>query len=227
MLTEKQKKMVEDNMGLAIHVCKKHFHRGEPEEIRSFAMEGLVKAVKGYNENSETSFSTYAGVWIEGEINRRIRDGAFKSIRLPRSANDAIGKILYAFRKTCTDRDIYNPEEISKITGLKEEEIEKVLVGTTPMLSIDTTYAKKDGDSECSFGDTIPSKKLLDTTNFDFEMLDLLEKTLTKKELEVIRLKFEQDLPQREIGKIVGEKQVQVSRILKRAIEKLQETVMI
>jgi RNA polymerase sigma-B factor len=45
---------------------------------------------------------------------------------------------------------------------------------------------------------------------------------LTPREREIVRLRFEEDLTQAEIGKIVGLSQMHVSRVLRAAVEKLR-----
>ena len=50
----------------------------------------------------------------------------------------------------------------------------------------------------------------------------MLERSLTPREREILRLRFEDDLTQAEIGKIVGLSQMHVSRVLRQSVEKLR-----
>ncbi|WP_317049245.1 sigma-70 family RNA polymerase sigma factor, partial [Clostridium neonatale] len=52
---------------------------------------------------------------------------------------------------------------------------------------------------------------------------DLLNR-LDKKELEIVRLYYFEDMNQREIAEIYNTSQVQISKTLRRAINKLKET---
>ena len=52
--------------------------------------------------------------------------------------------------------------------------------------------------------------------------LDRLLRTITPREREVLRLRFEEDLTQAEIGEIVGVSQMQVSRIIRQAVTRLR-----
>jgi RNA polymerase sigma-B factor len=45
---------------------------------------------------------------------------------------------------------------------------------------------------------------------------------LTPREREIVRLRFEEDMTQAEIGEIVGLSQMHVSRVLRAAIDKLR-----
>jgi RNA polymerase sigma-B factor len=47
-------------------------------------------------------------------------------------------------------------------------------------------------------------------------------RSLTQREREVIRLRFEADLTQAQIGEIIGVSQMQVSRVLRQAIARLR-----
>ena len=47
-------------------------------------------------------------------------------------------------------------------------------------------------------------------------------RSLTQREREVMRLRFEEDLTQAEIGELVGVRQMQVSRVLRQAIARLR-----
>ena len=51
------------------------------------------------------------------------------------------------------------------------------------------------------------------------------EAQLTERERTVLRLRFEDDLKQREIGRRLGVSQMQVSRIMRTALRKILEAV--
>jgi RNA polymerase sigma-B factor len=56
----------------------------------------------------------------------------------------------------------------------------------------------------------------------DREALAALAATLTSREREIVRLRFDEDLTQAEIGALVGLSQMHVSRLLRAAIDKLR-----
>ena len=79
-------------------------------------------------------------------------------------------------------------------------------------------------DSEVTLGDVLPyhepGYELADAR----ASLDRLLRTLCRRDREVLRLRFEEDLTQREIGRRMGVSQMHVSRIIRGAIEELGET---
>ena len=76
MKNEIKSPLAEENLGL-VHLCANKFrNRGiEYEELYSAGCMGLVKAVKAYDAEHGTKFSTYAVPVILGEIKRLFRDG--------------------------------------------------------------------------------------------------------------------------------------------------------
>ena len=74
-MTEKESKLVEDNLPLARHIAKKWFGRTklENEDIISAAQYGLVKAAASYDPERGFCFSTYAVRVIENEIRMELR----------------------------------------------------------------------------------------------------------------------------------------------------------
>lgn len=74
-MTEKEQKLVEDNICLAVHIAKRWFGRTklENDEIVSAAYYGLVKAAVGFDPDRGFCFTTYAGRCIENEIRMELR----------------------------------------------------------------------------------------------------------------------------------------------------------
>ena len=74
-MTEREQKLVEDNIRLAVHIAKRWFGRTklENDEVVSAAYYGLVKAVVSFDPDRGFCFTTYAGRCIENEIRMEIR----------------------------------------------------------------------------------------------------------------------------------------------------------
>jgi RNA polymerase sigma-B factor len=52
--------------------------------------------------------------------------------------------------------------------------------------------------------------------------IDQLMRSITPREREVLRLRFEQDMTQAEIGEVIGVSQMQVSRLIRQAVARLR-----
>ena len=65
--------LVAHNMRLVVHVSKKYSQTIEQEELISIGSCGLLKAVRSFNVDKGTQFSTYAAKCIDNEILMFIR----------------------------------------------------------------------------------------------------------------------------------------------------------
>ena len=75
-LTDEQRQMVEDNIGLASFIAKKYINRTplDYEELFSICCEALCKAAMTYDPSSKWKFSTIACNTMKGHISNRLRD---------------------------------------------------------------------------------------------------------------------------------------------------------
>ena len=80
--------------------------------------------------------------------------------------------------------------------------------------------------TEAEPGDTLADTIGGDDDNFDRAeeraTIDRLMRSITPREREVLRLRFEEDLTQAEIGEIIGVSQMQVSRLIRQAVTRLR-----
>lgn len=190
------------------------------EDLKQVGMIGLLKAVEKYDKNSSTKFSTYAFMWIRGEILEYLR--CDKSIK-PSKDILLLSKKVDICRNTLRDRFNREPS-ISEIAFFLEEDSKNVL---------DAIYAKEfvlsadyvinqdeDGKDTCLY-DTIPYYEM----GYDEDILTLhsyLDK-LTSEERKIIDLRYYQDMTQSEVSKILGTNQVNVSRNEAKILKKLRQ----
>jgi RNA polymerase sigma-B factor len=102
---------------------------------------------------------------------------------------------------------------------------EQVLEARTAMhgmsaVSFETPRAGGDEDGE-TLGSTLGSEETGFALAEARATVDRLSQCLTDREREIVRLRFEEDLTQEEIGERVGVSQMQISRILRGALQKL------
>ena len=72
--------MIRENAGLIWSIVRRYYGRGaEPEDLYQLGCLGFLKAIRGFDLQYGTQFSTYAVPKIAGEIRRFLRDdGAVK-----------------------------------------------------------------------------------------------------------------------------------------------------
>ena len=213
--------LVEENSGLIWSVAKRFMGRGsEPHDLHQLGCLGFIKAVDGFDLQYGTQFSTYAVPKIAGEIRRFLRDdGAIKVSRTLKEQATAIKTT----RNRLTNALGREPtiQEISRQTGLTPEEIALAETATAGTESIQRETGDEGFSLENVLTDTESEERMVERIALK-QALD----RLPEREAMVIRLRYYHSLTQERIAKVLQVSQVQVSRIEKKAIERLRELMM-
>lgn len=213
--------IIDDNIGLVWNIVRRFNNRGyELEDLFQIGCIGFVKAVQRFNTDYETKLSTYAVPMIIGEIKRFIRDNG--PVKVSRSLKELACKV----RQLQDDeekngREELSIEELSNKLNVSKEDIVIALDSTSYVESLDR---KIYDDDETTIGERVVYE--------DNEYKDLLNKItiekmlemLNEKEKRVILYRYFKEKTQTEISNILGISQVQVSRIEKKALEKMRAT---
>ncbi|HYY73881.1 MAG TPA: SigB/SigF/SigG family RNA polymerase sigma factor [Solirubrobacterales bacterium] len=198
-------------------------YRGAPEQLEDLiqvANLGLVKALEGFDPERGKSFVAYAAPTILGELRRHFRDHVWE-IRVPRGLQERIAAVREAVAEL-SDEMGRSPSvaRIAQRLKLSEEAVWEALQAedSRRTLSLDTPRSHDDGES-------VPMVETLGSTDHGYDAVEVQlaaeDATLDEREREVLRLRFEEDLTQYEIGRLLGVSQMQVSRIMRRALRKL------
>ena len=208
-----------ENSGLIWSIVKRYYGCGvETDDLYQLGCIGFIKAVKGFDLNYGTQFSTYAVPKISGEIRRFLRDdGAIKVGRTIREK----GQTLWSARERLRHQlgREARLSELSEATGISVEEI----------ASIDlATIAPESLQQETAEGLTLES--ILRAEDGEETMLRTLAlrqavEALPEKERTIIALRYFRAYTQQECAAVVHISQVQVSRLEKRALKQLRTLV--
>ncbi len=198
------------------------------EDLIQVGSIGLIKAIEFFNTDKNTKFKTYASYFIRGEIKHYLRDKA-SMIKAPRELQELVFKISSAV-KQLKEKGFDEPteEQIAEVVGIDEEKIHEVmeieLCKTT--LSLDQAISSVD-DDDLTLIDKIPSGDYQEiiTSNENKIMLEQAIEKLPPELKEIIELSYYHDLNQREISEIIHISQMQVSRRLKKALNKMYEII--
>ncbi len=215
--------MVEENMGLVYSIVRRFQNRGyETEDLTQIGAIGLIKAVKKFNPEFNVQFSTYAVPMITGEIKRFLRDDG--AIKISRTLKE---NAMKGWRSEEALRRRLNREptihEISKECGIDAESLIEAFEAATPPESIyENIY--DNGEKKIHLLDIIAGEEIEDGI-INKVMIDDILKRLTPREKEIILLRYFKGKTQSEIAKIIGVSQVQISRIEKKAIERIRGSV--
>ena len=214
---EARELLVTENSGLIWSVTKRFFGRGaEPDDLYQLACLGFLKAVDGFDLCFGTQFSTYAVPKIAGEIRRFLRDdGAVKVSRVIKER--AVTIRLDRNELTNTLGREPTIAEIAAQTGLTTEDIALTECATASVESIHQITGENGFTLENVLTDTQTEERLLEQISLHQAIGNLSEREST-----VIKLRYFHGMTQQRVSVVLNVSQVQVSRIEKKALEKLR-----
>lgn len=221
---EAREVLIEKNLGLVHHIVKRFLGRGyEAEDLFQIGSIGLMKAIDKFDLSFDVKFSTYAVPMISGEIKRFLRDDGM--VKVSRSlkengwkAKQAAERISYTKGREAT------LEEIAEETGLSREDIVMALEANVEVESIYKSVYQSDGN-EIYLVDRIPEKKDDNEKLLNHMLLEQLIGELGEEERTLIMLRYFQDKTQVEVAKRLGISQVQVSRMEKKILIRMRESM--
>lgn len=218
---EARDKLIMGNLRLVLSVLQSFSNRGEnPDDLFQVGTVGLLKAIRGYNPEFGTKFSTYAVPLIAGELKRYLRDSG--SIRVSRSLRDVAYKALQA-KERLSAKLQREPtvEEIANETGLPSDEIVAALDAIVEPVSLYEPVYSDGGDSVYVLDQIKDTKNTDDNWTTSIAISEAIEK-LNKREQRILALRFFKGRTQTEVAAEIGISQAQVSRIEKGALDKIR-----
>ena len=202
-------------------------YRGSSEDIEDLiqvASLGLVKALDGFDLERGRSFVAYAAPTILGELRRHFRDRVWE-VRLPRGLQERTMAVSEAAGEL-SDELGASPtvSQIAERLQWQEDEVSEALQADEARrtLSLEVPRSKEDMGSATileTLGETEPGYDAVEA------QLAAEDAPLDERERRVLRLRFEGNLNQYEIGRRLGVSQMQISRIMRRALRKLLAAV--
>ena len=211
--------MLRENSGLIWSIVRRYYGRGvEPDDLYQLGCLGFIKAIKGFDFAFGTQFSTYAVPKIAGEIRRFLRDDG--AIKVSRSMREQAATI-FAAREKLKNTLGREPalSELSEETGFNAEEIAQCELAVAAPDSLQ----RETGDGltlEGMLGGESPEDGLIERIALR-EAID----ELPEREKMTILLRFFKGLTQEQAARLLGVSQVQVSRLERRALEKLRASL--
>ena len=192
----------------------------ELDDLIQVALVGILAALDRYDPDRGVEFTTFAWATVQGELKRHHRDRTW-GVRVPR-------RLQEAYLRTAVAVDDLRQElarqpslaEISARTGDDEE---------TVIQSIEVRSARQPG--------SLDARRAADTDAAGWEpgvdepaygavdersLLGALLPRLSTQEREVVELRFLEEWTQAQIAERLGCSQMQVSRLLARALDRLR-----
>jgi RNA polymerase sigma-B factor len=214
-------------MSLVRSLARRYAYRGEQlEDLVQIGAIGLIKAIDRFDLERGVELTTYATPNIIGEIKRHFRDKGW-SVRVPRGLQE-LNVQLSRLVEQLTVQFSRSPTipELAKAAGVEEEEVLEALESGRAYTSLSLSVGGGGGDD-----DDLDPLESLGTEEHQYEVSEdraVLApgfKALDERERKILQLRFFEGLTQSQIAQQVGISQMHVSRLIRRSLEKIRETI--
>lgn len=219
--------LVVAHLNLVRFLASKFLNRGESlDDLVQVGTLGLIKAIDRFDPSRGLEFTTYATPTILGEIKRHFRDKGW-SVRVPRRLQELSAKVMRATDELSSElKRSPSVNEIAEYLGIDVDDVLEALESSEAYASVSLEAPSGSGDEEApSILDHYASEDRELAASDDKMMIDELLRDCSPREREAVRMRFNEGLTQVEIAEKMGVSQVQVSRLLRRTLNKMRETL--
>ena len=208
--------LVVDNQGLARAFAGRYRNRGvTADDLDQIALEALVRAVDLFDPERGLKFSTYAARTIEGSLREYFRDRTWDT-KVSRSHRQLIPSIRAASELLTQQLSRSpTPTEIANQLGTELSDVTLALEAASGYNTAPLTVEQEPHAADTSEFDAVEARATLPA----------LLNMLSDIERQAIELRFFDGLSQEDIASRLGVSQMQVSRLLRRSLERLRSQV--
>ena len=223
---EAREQLIMSHLNLVRFLAAKFKNRGEPlDDLIQVGTVGLIKAIDRFDPSRGLEFTTYATPTILGEIKRHFRDKGW-SVRVPRRLQELSAKVNQATDELTKElRRSPSVDEIAQSLGVSVDEVLEAMESSGAYSSVSLETSSSDEDDAPSVIDRYATEDAeLDSAD-DRMVIEETIRDFSPREQDVIRMRFVEGLTQVEIAERLGVSQVQVSRLLRRTLKRIQEKI--
>jgi RNA polymerase sigma-B factor len=190
-------------------------------DLEQAACEGLVKALQRFDPDRGTAFTSFAVPTILGQVRRHVRDTAWPA-HVPRPVQEHVAAVRAA-ADALTARRARAPSaaELAHATGLTEEEVVDALLAGSAMRTV--PLEGDGGPAEVPVAERVGAEDPGYARAESAATLVALLPALAAEHQLLLRLRFADDLSQRQIADCMGVSRSQVGRLLASALDQLRE----
>ncbi len=215
--------LVISNQRLVWAVVQRFLGRGyEPDDLFQIGCIGLMKAIDKFDLVYEVKFSTYAVPMIIGEIQRFLRDDS--TVKVSRSLKE-LARHIRRKRDDLAKELGRQPQinEVAEALGVAPAEVVLAQEAMRVPASIHETVFENDGDPIYLMDQIADAEQ--DKWFDKLALHDALSR-LPERERLIVYMRFFKDKTQSEVADMLHISQVQVSRLEKRILQQIRETLL-
>ena len=219
--------LIVSHLNLVRFLASKFKNRGESlEDLVQVGTIGLIKAIDRFDPERGLEFTTYATPTIMGEIKRHFRDKGW-SVRVPRRLQELSAKVNQATDELVNQlQRSPSVAEIADHLGASVDEVLEAMESSSAYSSVPLEGGGSSDDEEApSVIDHYATEDADLAATDDRIVLEQAVADFSPREREVVKMRFEDGLTQVEIAERLGISQVQVSRLLRRTLRRIQDKI--
>jgi RNA polymerase sigma-B factor len=219
-----REELVERLLPLARRMARRYRRSDEPlDDLIQVATLGLIKAIDRFDPARETAFSSYAVPTMLGELKRYFRDNGW-AVHVPRGMQERVMQVDNAV-KDLSRRMGRSPSaaEVADALGIGTEQVLEAMEAASAYdaVSLESYRFGDEGDGE-TYAESIGVEDgRYELVEYGATIAPTLA-ALPARDRVVLHLRFVEDLTQAEIAERVGVSQMHVSRLIRRALERLR-----
>ena len=214
--------LIERFMPLARSLARRYRRGTEPlEDLEQVASLALLRAVEAFDPTRGLAFSSYALPSISGALKRHYRDCGW-SVRVPRDLQELALRVGHINEEVSATGAAPTAAQIAERAGVSVEAVIEARQAHQALRadSLDQPLRSRDEDG-ASLLDTLGTHDIAFERVFDRVVLDSLLENLEPRDRMIVRLYYQEELTQAEIGDRLGLSQMHISRLLRQATAQL------
>ena len=215
--------MMDKNAGLVRGIANRFRGRGvEYEDLIQIGSIGMLKAIRSFDTDRGTQFSTYAVPLIIGEIRRYLRDDGL--VKVGRRQKKLGASLLSEREKFLTEHG-REPQlhELAEIFQISDGEAAMALEALSPVRSLNESIGEE--DSDFSLENLIPAEDMIERRTDQIALYEVVS-SLPETWRKILFLRYFRECSQQATAEALGLTQVKISREEKKIFAFLKEALL-
>ena len=215
--------LMDKNAGLVRGIANRFRGRGvEYEDLIQIGSIGMLKAIRSFDTDRGTQFSTYAVPLLIGEIRRYLRDDGLVKVG---RRQKKLGASLLAAREKFLGEEGREPQlhELAEMFSISDTEAAVALEALSPVRSLSESLG--DEDSDFSLENLLPAEDMIERRTDQIALKEVID-SLPEQWKKILFLRYFRECSQQATAEALGLTQVKISREEKKIFAHLKEALL-